>query len=189
MPTTVLVPIADGTEEMEAVTIIDVLRRAGAQVVVAGVTGLTITASRGVTLTADAPIERCLDRSYELIALPGGMPGAEHLRDCKDLTDLLKAHDQAEKMIAAICAAPQVILAHHDILKARRATGHPAFTTAIANQDAIEERVVIDGHLITSQGAGTALEFSLALVELLFGRDKALNIAEMMVAAPTLIST
>lgn len=187
MSVIVLIPIADGTEEIEAITVIDVLRRAGAEVIVAGVSGLTVTASRGVKLTADASIGDCLHASYDLIVLPGGIPGAEHLRDCDELADLLKKQARAQKRIAAICAAPQVVLAHHGILQHRRATGHPAFTAAITNKDAIDESVVVDGFLITSRGAGTALEFALKLVQLHFGKAKALQVAEAMVAAPGLI--
>jgi 4-methyl-5(b-hydroxyethyl)-thiazole monophosphate biosynthesis len=187
MPVNVLVPIADGTEELEAVTIIDILRRAGANVIVAGVTGITITASRGVKLIADANINDCLDMVYDLIALPGGIPGAEKLRDCDALSDLLKKQAQTGKMIAAICAAPQVILIYHGILKEHRATGHPQFTNAIANKDAIEDRVVVDNNLITSRGAGSALEFSLKLVQMLFGQVKAKQVADAVVAAPNTI--
>ena len=90
MAKTALVPIADGTEEMEAVTIINVLRRGGVQVTAASVSGRTVTGSRSVTLSADRLIGDCLDQTYDLIALPGGMPGAEHLRDCKPLVEMLK---------------------------------------------------------------------------------------------------
>src|SRR4030042_1274503 len=102
----VLVPIADGTEEIEAVCIIDTLRRAGAEVTVASVDQLQVTASRRVQLVADARIADCTSQTYDCIALPGGMPGAEHLRDSAELIGLLRKQKQAGRFYAAICASP-----------------------------------------------------------------------------------
>lgn len=180
-PKTVLIPIADGTEEIEAVTLIDVLRRAGAEVVVAAVGGLQITASRGVRLVADVPIEDCLGRDYDLIALPGGMPGAEHLRDSPALLRLLQHQKARGAAYAAICAAPAVALAPHGLLEGRRATCHPAFTGCLTDASAAGNRVVVDGPVVTSRGVGTALEFALTLVALLFGEERAQAVAAPMV--------
>ena len=181
----VLVPIADGTEEIEAVTIIDVLRRAGADVTVASVmpNQLQVTASRGVKLVADQPITECIDKHYDLIALPGGMPGAEHLRDSKELIQLLQNQNLAGKQYAAICAAPAVALLPHGLLSQRRATCHPSRMKTFEKTDtqAVNERVAVDGNCITSQGPGTAIEFSLKLVESLFGPEKAKEVAGPMV--------
>ena len=179
----VLVPIADGIEEIEAVCIIDILRRAGAMVTVASVGELQVTASRGVRLVADNKINECVHETYDLIALPGGMPGAEYLRDSRELIDLLKGQIEEERYVAAICASPAVILEHHGLLGQNRATCHPAFVGQLSNQDAVEFQVVQDGRCITSRGPGTAIEFSLKLVELLYGPDKAGEIAQAMVAA------
>jgi 4-methyl-5(b-hydroxyethyl)-thiazole monophosphate biosynthesis len=179
----VLVPIADGTEEIEAVCIIDVLRRAGAEVTVASVDNLQITASRGVRIVADCLIEDCLDRPFDFIALPGGIPGAEHLRDSRPLIQLLRRHQAEGKWYGAICAAPAVVLSHHGFLAGRQVTGHPAFAEQLTGGQAVAARVVISDGCITSQGPGTALEFALALVAHLFGRDKAAEIA-----APMLVS-
>ena len=181
----VLVPVADGTEEIEAVCIIDVLRRAGAEVTVASVGPLQITASRGVKIVADCSIEDCLNLDFDLIALPGGIPGAEHLRDSHALTRLLRRHQAEGKWYAAICAAPAVVLSHHGLLGGRRATGHPAFTTQLTDGNATEERVVIADRCVTSQGPGTAIEFALALVAALFGEAKAAEVAAPMVVAPS----
>jgi len=180
----VLVPIADGTEELEAVTLIDVLRRAGARVTVASVGERQVTASRGVKLVADCLMGECLRQRYDLIALPGGMPGAEHLRDSEPLRELLERQAREERWLAAICAAPAVVLAHHGLLGARRATGHPAFVDSLPDRSAVDERVVVDGHLITSRGPGTALEFALRLVVVLYGREHAESVALPMVPAP-----
>ena len=181
MSKNVLVPVADGTEEIEAVSTIDVLRRAGAGVTVASVNALQIKASRGVNLVADCLIADCVDKSYDLIALPGGIPGAEHLRDSKDLLGILKNQKQAGRYIAAICAAPAVILAHHGLIESEKVTCHPFFFHRLDSHDRVELPVVADGACITSRGAGTAVQFALKLVEILYGREKATEVAGAMV--------
>ncbi len=181
MPKTVLVPIADGSEEIEAVTIIDVLRRAEAEVTVASVSGLQITASRGVKLMADCLIAACADKRFDLVVLPGGIPGAEHLRDNAELKAILK-HQQAHGgLYGAICAAPAVVLEPHGLLRDRQATSHPGFVDQLSDPSAAESRVVVDGNCITSRGPGTAMEFALQLVEILFGSQKRSAVAGPMV--------
>lgn len=182
MPKKVLVPIADGTEEIEAMCIIDVLRRAGAFVTVASVDGLQITGSNGVKIVADKLISNCVEGTYDLIALPGGMPGAEHLRDSKELEILLKQQQQEGRLYAAICASPAVVLQHHGLLGERKATCHPYCADQIKNKNAIEDRVVVDDGCITSRGPGTALEFAIKLVELLYDEQKAKDVALPMLA-------
>ena len=177
----VLVPIADGTEEIEAVCIIDVLRRAGVTVTVASVGEMQITASRGVKITADSLIADCQGERYDLIALPGGIPGAENLRDSSVLTDILKAQSQAGRWLGAICAAPAVVLAPQGLLAGRHATAHPAFVDRLADRTRAAERVVVDGRCVTSRGPGTAIEFALKLVALLCGEAKAQEVAAPMV--------
>jgi len=174
----VLVVIADGSEELEAVTIIDVLVRAGADVVVASVSEKQITASRGVKIVADTLIGDCQNQQYDLIALPGGMPGAEYLRDCDELIELLKKQKEAGRLYAAICASPAVVLGCHGLLEGKKATGYPSEKLDLPSR--VDEKVVVDGNCITSQGPGTAIEFALKLVELLFGRDKSQEVAEAM---------
>jgi len=176
----VLVAIADGTEELEAVTIIDVLRRAEAEVTVASVGAQQVTASRGVNLVADAVISDCVGKVYDLIVLPGGMPGAEHLRDSSELTEILKDQASTGRLYAAICASPAVVLKHHNLLGNKKATCYPSLLSDLDN--AQQEKVVVDGNCITSQGPATALEFSLKLVVLLFGQQKADEVARAMLA-------
>lgn len=178
MSKNVLVAIADGTEELEAVTIIDVLRRAKADVTVASVGSRKITASRGVKLVADVVISDCVGKVYDLIALPGGMPGAENLRDSNELTEILKVQASSGKLYAAICASPAVVLKHHGLLQNKKATCYPTLASALDN--AVDSKVVVDGNCITSQGPATALHFSLKLVELLFGKEKAQQVAQAM---------
>ncbi len=179
----VLVPIADGSEEIEAVSIIDVLRRAGAHVTVASVGRMQITASRGVKIVADCLIADCTHIDYDLIALPGGIPGAEHLRDSEVLTKMLKKQKEKGRLYAAICASPAVVLMHHGLLGSLEATCHPFFADQIENHAAMESNVVVDGACITSRGPGTALAFALKLVELLYGKGKADETAQPMVVA------
>ncbi|HOK94569.1 MAG TPA: DJ-1/PfpI family protein [Anaerohalosphaeraceae bacterium] len=177
---TVLVPIADGTEEIEAVVMIDVLRRSGAEVTVASVDRLNIIASRKVKLTADCLIDDCKNQQFDLIALPGGMPGAEHLRDCAILADMLKQQRATGRLYAAICASPAVVLNAHGLLEGRKATCHPAFREKLPDQSAASRRVAVDANCITSQGPGTAMEFAIALVRCLFGDSRAEQVAEPM---------
>lgn len=176
----VLVPIADGTEEIEAVCIIDTLRRAGAEVTVASVDGIQVTASRGLKLVADARIADCASRTYDCIALPGGMPGAEHLRDSTELTGILKKQKQAGRLYGAICASPAVALQPHGLLDKVKATCYPALQNKLDPEYISDDRVVVDGNCVTSQGPATAIEFALKLVELLFGPDKAKEVGGAM---------
>jgi 4-methyl-5(b-hydroxyethyl)-thiazole monophosphate biosynthesis len=181
----VLVAIADGSEEIEAVCIIDTLRRAGAEVTVASVDQLQVTASRDVKIVADAQIADCVNQTYDGIALPGGMPGAEHLRDSAELIGMLKKQKQAGRLYAALCASPAVALQPHGLLDGVRATCFPAFRNRLDPAYASDDRVVVDGHCVTSQGPGTAIEFALKLVELLFGSPKASEVGVAMLAPST----
>jgi len=175
----VLVPIAEGIEEIEAVCIIDVLRRAGGDVTVASVgDSLQMAASRGVVLVADKLIVDCKGQSYDLIVLPGGMPGAVNLKDCTVLMDMLKKQKGSGKYYGAICASPAVVFASCGLIDDRKATCYPSLMKDIPNP--VDENVVVDGNCITSQGPGTALQFSLKLVEVLYDSDKADEIAKAM---------
>jgi 4-methyl-5(b-hydroxyethyl)-thiazole monophosphate biosynthesis len=181
MPRKVLVPVADGTEDIEAVCIIDTLRRAGYEVTVASVEDrLQVTCSRKTSIVADAHIDDCAGREYELIACPGGMPGALHLRDSKPLTRLLKNQAKQGKLYAAICAAPVVVLQHHGLLDGKKATCFPEFAPELINPEYVDSRVVIDGNCITSRGAGTAIEFALAIISVMSGERKAVEIGKRM---------
>jgi 4-methyl-5(b-hydroxyethyl)-thiazole monophosphate biosynthesis len=177
----VLVPIADGTEEIEAVTIIDVLRRAGAEVTVASVDGEQITASRGVRIVADCLIGQCVDIHYDLVVLPGGMPGAEHLRDSEPLKQILQRQSDAGGLVGAICAAPAVVLEAHGLLENRKATCHPNHVKSLHDPTAAGVPVLVDGACVTSQGPGTAMAFALKLVELLLGHAQMEAVATPMI--------
>ncbi len=168
----VLVPVAQGTEEMEAVTIIDVLRRAGAEVIIASVDTITIKASRGLEFKADRLIKDVMDEEFDLIVLPGGVPGAMNLRDSKDLEILLKKQAGQKKYYAAICASPAVVLHHHGLVTPGKVTCHPGFSGNIDNGNVLSAAVAVDGICITGRGAGAACEFALRLVALLYSEEK-----------------
>ena len=160
-----LVVIADGIEELEAVAIIDILVRGGVNVSVASVDAKHITASRGTKLVADGNISEFVSKSFGVIVCPGGMPGAEHLRDSEILISMLKSQVSAGKLYAAICASPAVVFQTHGLLNNKTATCYPAMRSFLDNPS--DEKVVVDGNCVTSQGPGTAIEFALKLVEIL----------------------
>nr|ACJ85544.1 unknown [Medicago truncatula] len=183
-PPKILVPIANGTEEMEAVIIVDILRRAKANVVVASVEDkLEIEASRKVKLQADVLLDEAAKTSYDLIVLPGGIGGAQAFANSETLVNLLKKQRESNKYYGAICASPALALEPHGLLKGKKATGFPAMCSKLSDQSEVENRVVIDGNLITSRGPGTSIEFALVIVEKLFGRKLALEIANATVFA------
>ncbi|USE39033.1 DJ-1 family glyoxalase III [Endozoicomonas sp. SCSIO W0465] len=188
MPRQVLIPIADGSEDIEVVTIIDTLRRAGAQVTIASCHPdgkQTITASQKTQITADVHVEACTGKQFHLIALPGGMPGADSLKNNKTLTTLLHDQQKAGKWYAAICASPAVVLAHHGLLDNVHATCHPSFMDQMEGALAHPENTtVVDEkkRVITAQGPGNAMGFSFKLVDALYGKDAFRPIAKQMIA-------
>ncbi|MBN8778048.1 DJ-1 family glyoxalase III [Thiobacillus sp.] len=167
----VLVPLADGCEELEAVTIIDLLRRAGIEVVSAGLKPGVVKASRGVQLVPDLTLDSALQDEYDMVVLPGGMPGAAHLKADPRILRLLKDMAAAGKYTAAICAAPMV-LAEAGVLEGRQATSYPGFLDGLPGVTVSAAAVVRDGKVLTSRGPGTAMDFALALIETLAGADK-----------------
>lgn len=183
-PKHVLVPIADGSEEIETVCIVDTLVRAGAKVTMASVMETAnVRCSRGVRITADALVADVADTHFDAIVVPGGMPGASHIAENGPFEKILKAHVAAERLYGAICAAPVVVLQKYDLLQGKKATAHPAFSDKLPDQEAVPSRVVVDGSVITSRGPGTALEFAVKVVELLYGEEKAKAVAGPMVMA------
>ncbi|KAG4969028.1 hypothetical protein JHK87_034679 [Glycine soja] len=183
-PPKILVPIANGSEEMEAVIIIDILRRAKAKVVVASVEDkLEIVASRKVKLEADMLLDEAAKLSYDLIVLPGGLGGAQTFANSETLVSLLKKQRESNIYYGAICASPALVLEPHGLLKGKKATAFPVMCNKLSDQSEVENRVVVDGNLITSRGPGTSIEFALAIVEKLFGRKLALELAKAVVFA------
>ena len=172
MTATVIVPLAPGFEEIEAVTVIDVLRRAGIDVVVAGLEHGAITGSHGITIQTDATIAAVADLSPNMVVLPGGLPGSNHLRDDEHVQKLLRRQRDEGRAVAAICAAP-IALSPSEWSTKRTVTSYPGFDDQITCHEYVDDRVVVDGPLVTSRGPGTALEFALTLVERLVGPETA----------------
>ncbi len=171
----VLVPLAQGCEEIEAATIIDILRRAGIDVVSAGLDAHPVRASRGLMLLPDTTLDAALGHDYDMVVLPGGQPGTDNLKADARIRDLLKQMAQQGKMVAAICAAPSV-LAAAGLLDGRKATCYPTCLDDFPKVNLQSSAVVEDGKLITSRSPGTAMDFALALVERLAGRARRLEV-------------
>lgn len=165
----VLVPLAPGCEEIEAVTVIDILRRAKIEVVSAGLDAHPVKASRGVMLLPDSTLDEAMQHEFDMIVLPGGQPGTDNLRADARIISLLKRMAAQEKYIAAICAAPSV-LAAAGLLDGKRATCFPSCLDEFPNVLLQNSALEIDGKIITSRGPGTAMDFALTLVELLAGK-------------------
>ena len=170
MPT-VLVPLAQGCEEIEAITVIDILRRAGITVLSAGLDTQPVQASRGTVLIPDTTLDAALEQSYDMLVLPGGQPGSNNLKADARILTLLRNMSRQDKYIAAICAAPSV-LATAGLLDGKHATGFPGALDSFPKVLQEAEAVVEDGKIITSRGPGTAMEFALILVERLAGKAK-----------------
>jgi protein deglycase len=175
-----LVPIANGVEDIETVTIVDVLRRARAEVTVASIErDTTVTCARGTKIIADTTLNEVKKETFDLIAVPGGSAGAASLGKNRALVEMLKHNRSTRRWYAAICAAPALVLAQNELLEGKRATCYPNFKDQLPRY--IDAPVVVDGHCITSQGPGTAIAFALKLVELTMGEDKSRKVAEEMI--------
>ncbi|KAF7021799.1 hypothetical protein CFC21_034690 [Triticum aestivum] len=179
----VLVPVANGSEEIEALNLIDVLRRAGANVTVASVedTLQIVTRRHKFNLIADMMLDEAAKMEFDLIVMPGGLSGAQKFASTDKLVDLLKKQAGSGKAYGAICASPAHVLEPHGLLKGKKATAFPPMAHLLTDRSLCENRVVIDGNLITSRAPGTATEFALAIVEKLFGREKAVSVAKEFV--------
>jgi 4-methyl-5(b-hydroxyethyl)-thiazole monophosphate biosynthesis len=169
----VLVPLAPGFEELEAVTIVDLLRRAGIEVVTAGLAEGPVRASRGVVVVPDTTLDEVADQAFDMVALPGGLPGADHLNADPRIHRVLQRTAAAGGYAAAICAAPKV-LAGAGLLDDRKATGYPGVLDRLnlPRTELLERAVVTDGRIVTSRGPGTAMDFALELIEHLLGKTR-----------------
>lgn len=188
----VLVLLANGSEDMEAVISIDILDRAGFSVTTASAEPdgvLTVKCAHGVTITADKKLVDVADEEFDCIVLPGGLPGSETFRDSALVVELIKQQICDEKWVAAICAAPAFVLAHHGLYPKAYMTGYPGTQDKIPDAyRKANKRVVVDAnhYLITSQGPGTAQEFALEIVSRLAGKEKAFEVGGAMVLLPVI---
>jgi protein deglycase len=181
----VLIPLAQGCEELEAVTLIDLLRRAGIQVITAGLDDQPVTASRGTRLIPDTSLDEVSQHAFDMVVLPGGLPGADNLNSDSRIHALLKRTAEQGNFTAAICAAPTVF-AKAGLLDGKRATGFPGTLDKLDLPTTIlkDEPVVVDGRVVTSKGPGTAMDFALTLIELLLD-EKARDEVEKTLQRPT----
>jgi 4-methyl-5(b-hydroxyethyl)-thiazole monophosphate biosynthesis len=175
----VAVILADGFEEVEAMAIIDVLRRAGIDTVVAGLHDGHITSARNVRVIPDTVVNTVWADDFDMIVLPGGQPGSDNLNADPRVKELIKSFSQKGKLTGAICAAPYV-LANAGVLAGKRATAYPSYKDRLGGAAYEDRSVVVDGNVLTSRGAGTALAFGLAIVERLVSREKAQMIKDAM---------
>lgn len=177
----VLVPLAHGSEEMEAVIIIDILRRAGITVKVAGENDI-ITCSRGVKILSDLLIEDVeQEDEFDAIIIPGGANGTQRLIENEHLRKIIASHHSKNKLIGAICAAPTLLAEHKLISYDSMITSHPSVKVQLENFHYKEDIVVEDGNFITSRGAGTAFDFAFAIINRLINREMALKISNDIV--------
>lgn len=177
----VVVFLADGAEEIEAISPVDILRRAGAEVTLAGVGGKEIICAHNIKIVCDKELSEISGEDFDMYVLPGGVRGTESLSDSEIIKDTVKKAYSDGKTVAAICAAPSV-LGKIGILNGKRATCYPGFEKYLDGAEFVSASVVCDGNIITSRGAGTAMNFSLALVKALYGQDKAEDIRKAVIA-------
>ena len=177
-----LVPLAQGCEELEAITIVDLLVRAGINVTTCGLDDEPVEASRGTTIIPDTSINKVLAETYDLIVLPGGLPGANNLRDNAQLQTLIKKQVAENRYMAAICAAPKA-LAAAGVLSGKTATSFPGVLSALGDNsiNISNNAVEIDGNIITSRCPGTAIDFTLTLIELLESKEKSEEVNAQLV--------
>ncbi len=175
----VAVILADGFEEVEAMAIVDVLRRAEIETVLAGLHDGPITSARKVRVVPDTVIDRVKPEDFDMIVLPGGQPGSDNLNSDPRVKELVKSFYSTGKLAGAICAAP-IVLANAGVLEGKHATAYPTYKDRLGGAIYEEKTVVEDGNVLTSRGAGTALAFGLALVGRLAGKEKAGKIKKAM---------
>lgn len=160
-----LMPLASGVEEIEAVVVLDVFRRAGFRITAAGLAAGPVIASRGVRILPDTDWDSCTPLDYDMLVLPGGAQGAKALATDLRVIDTIRQFVKAGRLVGAICAAPLVLQAA-GVLGGRRATCHPSVRPQMTGAILVNDRVAVDERIVTSQGPGTAFEFALALIRL-----------------------
>lgn len=170
--------LADGFEEIEGLTVVDILRRANIETIMVSVTGKEyVTGSHQITVKADAVFEANDFSDGDMLVLPGGMPGTKNLSEHQGLDRLLRQFQEKGKKLSAVCAAPSV-LGSKGLLKGKEATCYPGFEEALLGAQVKNEAVVADGNIITSRGMGTSIDFALSIVKSLAGEAEAAKIAK-----------
>ena len=176
----VLIILAEGFEELEAVTVVDVLRRAEIEITMASLQEGPVKSARGVQVIADTTLDTVQPDNFDMVVLPGGMPGTTNLMADERVKNIVKKMHNSNKYTAAICAAPYA-LSEAGVLTDSKVTSYPSFQEKLKAKEIVSsEKVVVDGKVVTSQGPGTAINFALTLVELFKGKSKADEIAQAM---------
>lgn len=175
----VLLPLAEGFEEIEAIVVVDVLRRAGVKVELVGIEDNVIRGRNKVSILAEKLINEVKPEDYDGIVLPGGNPGYKNLEKCERLVGMIKKLASEGKVVAAICSSP-LILARIGLLKDRKATAYPGLERELPKPSQAD--VVIDGNIITSKGPGTALNFALEIVKVLLGSEREAELRKALIA-------
>ena len=184
MTLSLIVALADGFEEIEAVTPIDVLRRAGLRVTTVGISGKIVTGSHSIAITADQTWDEVANSTPDVLLLPGGMPGSKNLGEHAGLKQMAERITASDGWLAAICAAPAFTLGAWGLLSKRNATCYPGCETQFsADTCYLKDVVVTDGKIITACGPGAAFDFSLKLVNLLVSPESAENLRSQMLYA------
>ncbi len=183
MPKTVLFPLACGFEESEAITCIDILRRAKIEVLLTGIGGRKIAGSHELTIDCDFEFDHLEVTAKELdgVILPGGIPGVHNLAKSQKLMSIINECNKQKKLIAAICAAPAIVLMKTDMLECKKVTGYPSTKDDFWGAEYCNQTTVVSDNVITSQGPGTAIEFALEIIAYLINRKKAQEIAKQLV--------
>ena len=176
-----LIILAEGFEEIEAITPIDVLRRAQVKVVMAGLTHKTVQGGQNISLNTEIILEE-VKEDFDALILPGGAKGAKNLSESSLVTQWIHRQNDQKKIIAAICASPAFVLGPTGVLKGKKAACYPGCEQGMDSAISfVSKKVVVDGHLITSQGPGTAFEFSLTLLKELLGNNTHQIIGKKMI--------
>jgi len=174
-----IILLAPGFEEIEAISIIDILRRAGEDLTVAGVSGYKVEGGHGITVKVDALLDDVINQSFDTLILPGGEPGVTNLENNESVKTVILNQATSQKFIAAICAAPR-ILNNLGLLNGKTATSHPGTKEAMTKCTYSEERVVLDGNILTSRGPGTSAEFAYAILDKLGQTEKSTKLKDAM---------
>lgn len=171
--------LAEGFEDIEALSPVDILRRAGVEVKTVGVTGKTVISSHKIPVTADIEISEAVKDGLEAIVLPGGIPGTPNLESSSEVQSFIDYCSENGKYICAICAAPS-ILGHKGLLKGKNATAYPSFTSELDAATLSDKYVVCDGNIITARGAGVSLKFGAMIASKFVGEQKTMAILASM---------
>lgn len=177
----VYVFLADGFEEIEGLTVVDLLRRAQVEVkTVSIMEEAMIHGAHGIDVMADCMFKEADFADGDMLVLPGGLPGTAYLGEHEGLAELIRQYDREERYLAAICAAPR-IFGRMGLLEGRKAISYPAMEEELKGAQILRKPVVVDGHFVTSRGMGTAIDFALQMVAVLVGQEEAEQLAESIV--------